>query len=279
MNLRNFIGLIWLFPSVLWSQMDSLPFFAGQPIDWAKTKGVLPKFQQKDLVVRIVRLNNLVYAFEKEGSPAWQDDWHFAEITGDRYVDGIFSGKTKFHKGWHTFVSLGDSAMKYPLKGDFPGYVASLKHGHGGIEMVLRDDPGEGEFITTITHQFWAYGSDRWESAWEIQYVSTTEIPALGNPDQHVLKLPMALRTSPRDLREPAIDYNGDGKPDGMGNVVAEFAPGAKVRRYAIHKEGDLEWSFVTIEGKISPKGLIPAFSRPNVHVAGWIPSGAFLKP
>jgi len=40
-----------------------------------------------------------------------------------------------------------------------------------------------------------------------------------------------------------------------------------------------LEWSFVTIEGKISPKGLIPAFSRPNVHVAGWIPSGAFLKP
>lgn len=268
-----FLGL----PCLIRAQADTLPVIVSQPIDWTKVKAFAPKFQQKDLVVRIVRLNNLMQVFEREGSPAWQDDWHFLELTGDRYIEGLFSGKTKFHKGWHTYFTLGDSALKFPVKFDAPGYIATLKYDKESLELILRDDPGEGEYITDITHYYLRTDRDSIDSRWQVRFVSTTEIPALGKPELHTLKMPMHLRTGPREIREPAIDYDGDGKPDGAGNVVAELAKGSKLLRYAVHREGDLEWSFVMVMNPPAASSVLKPLDRKNVLYAGWIPSGAFL--
>lgn len=274
---RILILLSLALPCLLPAQADTLPVIVTQPIDWVKVKAIAPKFQQKDLVVRIVRLNNLTQAFEREGNADWQDNWHFLELTGDRYIDGFFSGKTKFHKGWHTYFVLGDSALKFPVKFEADGYVATLKYDKKSIDMILRDDPGEGEAVTSITHYHVRTDRDSISSRWQIRFVSTTEIPVLGTPELHQLKMPMQLRTSPREIREPAIDYDGDGKPDGAGNVIAEVAKGSKLLRYAVHREGDLEWSFVMIMSAPAKSSVLKPVERGNVFYSGWIPSGAFL--
>ena len=266
-------------PCLLHAQIDTVPHIVTGQIDWKRTLASAPKFQQQDITVRIVRLNNITGVFEQEGSPAWQADWHYLELTNDRYLDGIYSGQTKFHKGWHTYLTLGDSSFKYPIIFSHHGYLNSMRYDSNGVEMILRQDPGEKEFITEISHHFYDRHKKSMSSRWSMRFVSTTEIPFMApQPDQHVLKMPITLRTSAREVTEPAIDYDQDGRPDAVGNAVAEFPAGARLRRFAIVKENDLEWSFVTFLDPPAPNSVLKPGAGPGTVYAGWIPSGAFLK-
>lgn len=281
MNLRStlLICLAFLAAASAWAQVDTVPRFVGSQLDWVRFTASAPKFQQKDLTVRIVRLNQLTNIYAQESSPAWQNDWHYVYLDGDRLLDGIYCGQTKHYKGWHTIVTMGDSAYKYPVTLDLRGYVSSLRHDSAGMELLMRRDPGDKEYITEITHHYYDFKAKTTVSRWQLCYVSSTEIPALGpQPDQHTLRLTTQLRTSPRQVTEPAIDYDQDGRPDAAGNVVAEFAPGARLRRYAVVREGDLEWSFVVIYAAPKAGSVLKASTHAHAAYAGWIPSGAFLK-
>lgn len=272
------VGLL-LVSGGLYGQVDTLPRIVEGQLDWGKYTAMAPKFQQKDLTVRIVRLNNMTRVYEYEGSAAWQDDWHFIDLNGDRYIDGLYSGQTKHHKGWHTYLSMGDTAFKFPIVLSAPGYVHSAQHDKKGIELILRDDPGEKEYLTDVAHYYYRYGSDTVLSKWQVRYVSSTEIPMMGTaPEQHKLKMPMQLRTSAREVTEPAIDYDQDGRPDAVGNVVAEFPAGARLSRYAVVRQGDLEWSFVLMADPPKEGSVLKAVKGKKVYYAGWMPSGAFLK-
>jgi hypothetical protein len=263
----------------LFAQQDSLPRFAIGQLDWVKLAASAPKFQQKDLTVRIVRLNGLTPLYEQETSAAWQNDWHFVYLNPDRLLDGIYCGQTKQYKGWSTLIALGDSAFNYPLTMRLDGYACSLRQDSTGMELLTRRDPGDKEYLCDITHHYYSFKSRMSQSLWQLRFVSSTEIPVLGpQPDRHKLRQSTQMRTSPRQLSEPAIDYDQDGRADAAGNVVAEFAAGARLDRYAIVREGDLEWSFVVIYGMPLAGSVLKASDHPKAAYAGWIPSGAFLK-
>lgn len=281
MNFRStlLIAVTFLTGLAAQAQVDTLPRFVASQLDWVRFKAGAPKFQQKDLTVRIVRLNQLTKLYEQESSPAWQDDWHFVFLDKDRLLDGIYCGQTKYYKVWHTLIAMGDSAYRYPVTLDLPGYVSSLRHDSSGLELVMRRDPGDKEYITEITHYYHSFKVDTTASLWQLRFVSSTEIPVLGpDPDLHRLRLPAQLRTSPRQVTEPAIDYDQDGRADAAGNVVAEFTPGARLRRYAVVREGDLEWSFVVIYAAPKAGSVLKPGTHAHSAFAGWIPSGAFLK-
>lgn len=261
------------------AQVDTIPRIVASQLDWVRFTASAPKFQQKDLTVRVVRLNDLAVMYSQETSPAWQNDWHYVYLDKDHLLDAIYCGQTKYNKGWRTIVAMGDSAYRYPISLNLSGYVSSLRHDSTGLELIQRRDPGEKEYITEITHHYYNFRTDSAQSRWQLRFVSSTEIPELGpQPDLHTLRLTAQLRTSPRQVTEPAIDYDQDGRVDAAGNVVAEFAPGARLRRYAVVRQGDLEWSFVVIYAAPKAGSVLKASTHPKCAYAGWIPSGAFLK-
>lgn len=263
----------------LMGQSNDLPKLAKGRMNWDKYKKLAPqRMNQKDYAMYMVRMNGLYEWFETEPDQSWIEDFHFFDVNGDRIPDGIYTGTTQYFKGDQTMLMLGDSALSYPLTFSEPGYVQRFVPSDSGIDMTLVREPSGTEYRVFVKRYFYSYAADSARQLWETQYVSTTEIPEyLHDHEPFELKLPTFLRSTPEILNETAVDYDQDGEPDGLGNVVAELKPGAPLFRLWQESGNGQNWSFVMLME--APQGQHLFRLQPNSKVptgyCGWILSEA----
>jgi hypothetical protein len=90
-------------------------------------------------------------------------------------------------------------------------------------------------------------------------------------------QLPTYIRTSPEIRNEPTVDYDQDGIPDGLGNIVGELKPGMPLFRLWQESRNGQSWSFIMLMKEPEGEHLFQAPLRDNVPTGycGWIPSEA----
>ena len=271
--------LLLLFSGHLMAQNDSLPLLAKGRMSWEPYAALAPaRMNQKDYAMYMVRVNGLYEWFETEPDQSWIDDFHFFDVNGDRIPDGVYSGTTKYYKGDRTMLMFGDSSLKYPLAFSEPGYVQDFVPSDSGIVLTLVQEPFGVEYRVYVRQYFYDYAADSARQLWEAQYVSTSEVPAFFQEYQpFALKKPTYLRTSPEVRNEPAIDYDQDERPDGLGNIVAELQPGMPLFRLGEKSGANGNWSFVMLMQLPEGKHMFQAPLRGDVPAGfcGWIPSEA----
>jgi hypothetical protein len=263
----------------LQAQTDSLPRLVKGRMDWKPYAARAPRrMNQKDYAVYMVRVNGLHEWFETEPDQSWINDFHFFDLNGDRIPDGFYSGPTKYYQGDHTMLMLGDSSLKYPVTFSEPGYLYSFTPSDSGVDMTLVKEASGLEYRTSVSRYFYSYAADSASKLWEAQYISTTELPPSRYPHQaFALHLPTYLRTSPEIRNEPGVDYDQDGRPDGLGNIVAELKAGMPLFRVWEESRGGMNWSFVMVMAAPENSPLFPPVGKAKWPIArcGWIPSEA----
>jgi hypothetical protein len=257
----------------LFGQRDTVPHIVTGRFDWAQFKKEMqaPAFQQNDLAIYILRKDSLGDLISQEENGNWIQDFHFVDVNRDRYLDAFYSGATKAKGGFYTYFMRAAADLTYPIKLQASGYVHLLKPDSAGVEFILRDDAHGKGYLHTITEYYYHFRKDSLDTGWQLQMVSTTEVPALAQPQAFVLKYPIQLRTSPRLLNEPPMDYNQDGKNETTGNVVANLEPGLRGFRFAEKEANGQKWSFVVLFD--TPKGthVFKPLKIVQMAYAGWI--------
>jgi hypothetical protein len=275
---RLFALLFCLLPLCTIAQNDTVPRLVAGKFDWVAFKQRIkaPAFQQKDLTGYIMRKDSLTDMLIQEESATWMNDWHFFDVNADRQLDGVYSGATKA-KGMYSYFVMGDSNLTYPVRLKTQGYVHGFDPGKDGIDIVTRTDAHAKEYLHIISAYFYRYATKKATLTWQLQMVSTTEVPETRSPEALTLRLSTQLRTSPRLVNDPAIDYNQDDKPDGLGNIIATLDHGMKTFRLAETETAGKAWSFVLVfdtpAGKHMFKPITPAPGQPPVRMAyaGWV--------
>lgn len=260
-------------PFACMAQRDSVPHIVAGLFDWAAFKQQVkaPQFQQNDLAIYVLRKDSLGELISQEENSNWIRDWHFIDINDDRYVDAFYSGATKAKKGFYTYFMRCDTGMRFPIKLAAPGYVHSLKPSKMGVEFILRDDAQSPRYLHTVSEYFFSFSGDTISRGWQLQMVSTTDVPQLGPMTAIVLKAGGQLRTSPKVTNEPPMDYNGDGKPEMVGNVVANLAPGLRGYRTATREVNGEKWSFIVLLDTPKPPHVFQPIDKLQMGYAGWV--------
>jgi hypothetical protein len=259
----------------LWglAQRDSIPRIVTGKIDWVKVKKEMkaPVFQQNDLAIYVLRKDSLGELISKEENANWIKDFHFIDVNGDRYIDAFYSGATKAKGGYYTYFMRSDTGLQYPIKLQAPGYVHALKSDPKGLELILRDDAHGKGYLHTITEYYYHYFLDSLEIGWQLQMLGTTEVPIMGQGIPFVLKYAGQMRSTPKLLNEPPVDFESDGKYDMTGNVVATMHPGMKGLRFAETVADGRKWCFVILME--TPKGahVFKPMKGVKMAYAGWI--------
>lgn len=122
-----------------------------------------------------------------------------------------------------------------------------------GLEFILRADAVAKSYLHRISEYYYFYSEDSLHMGWQLQMVSTTEVPFMNSPKPFTLAIPNQLRTTPKLQNEPPVNYNQDDKYDGAGNIVAVLESGLHGFKLAEKLvEGNL-WSFVILTD--TPRG------------------------
>lgn len=269
--------LLGLLPVGVWGQRDSVPHLVTGKFDWEGFKRELkaPPFQQHDMTIYVLRKDSLMDLISEEEDAGWMRDWHFVDVNGDRWLDAFYSGSTKARGGYHTYFMRAGAGMSYPIKLDAPGYVHLLKPDAKGLEFILREDAHEKGYLHRITEYYYFHAEDSLAIGWQLQMVSTTEVPALGSPRAFALQHPTQLRTSPKLLNVPPIDYDQDGKHEATGNVVAHLDAGLHGIRVAEKEADGKGWSFVVLLDSLSKVHVFQPQKGVRMAYAGWVLSEA----
>ncbi|MEM7038319.1 MAG: hypothetical protein AAF570_15145 [Bacteroidota bacterium] len=258
---------------------DSIPLIVEGAVDWRPLLRTAPKrMNQKDYAMYMVRKNKLEERFFNELNQNWVNDWHFFDANGDRLVDAVFSGKLDHHEGWYTYMLYGDSALTYPISFEAPGYVHLFEPQAKGLEIILRNDASGKRYLHRINHYFLDTETDSTHHNWEVQIVSTTEVPEKRFTRQpFALYRDVQLRTSPRVANTPTVDYDQDEKPDAAGNIVASYKAGAPCFRYAEMESEGMNWSFVMVLQAPEGKHVFKPIEGLRTGFCGWVPTVALL--
>lgn len=272
----SFLVLL-LLTSPLLAQKDSLPKLVKGRFDWTPYQNLAPKrMNQKDYAIYMVRMNGLEQWFETEPNQDWIQDFHFFDVNKNLFPDAVYSGPTEYFKGDQTLLMFGDSSFKYPLAFSAPGYIHNFVTTTEGIEMSLVEEPAGDEFRVHIRHFFYDYAADSARQLWQLQYLSTTQVPEFFQAHEAFsLRETTYLRTSPELRNDPPIDYDGDEKPDGLGNVVSQALAGQTLFRVHRADYAGESWSFVLLLDPPGGKSLFQVTAAPINAYAGWIPSAA----
>ncbi|HEX2898721.1 MAG TPA: hypothetical protein VHS96_03275 [Bacteroidia bacterium] len=269
-------GLVLLaLAAPLWSlaQRDTVPHIVSGMMDWARYKQQMgaPVFQQNDMAIYILRKDSLGELISQEENAGWIKDFHFMDVNGDRYLDAFYCGSTKARGGHYTYFMRADAGLNYPIKLQAPGYVHQLKGDPKGLEIILRSDAHGKGYLHTVTEYYYYFEADSLEMGWQLQMVSTTEVPIMRSPTAFVLKTPNQLRTTPKLSNEPPVDYDQDDKYDGAGNIVAILEPGLRGFKLAERLVDGNLWSFVTVFDTPRGKHLFKPVPNAQMAYAGWI--------
>lgn len=259
---------------------DSLPRIVAGKFDWEayKQKINATRFQQNDLSIYVLRKNNLSEMISKEENADWIMDWHFFDVNHDRYLDAFYSGATKVRGGYHSYIMLADTGLSYPIIFDAPGYVNDFRPDKEGINLILREDAHGKGYLHKISSYRIDFKSDTAFCLWQLQLVSTTEIPVLGLPEAVQIQQPSQLRTSPQLLNAPAADLDQDGKPDVAGNVIAALEPLTPCFKLAEFKADDFDWSFVLVLNTPKNNHVFQPVKGLRMAYGGWVLTQALQK-
>jgi hypothetical protein len=259
------------------AQRDSIPHIVSGKFDWDKYKQEVnaPVFQQNDLAVYVLRKDSLMGMIAQEESAAWIKDFHFIDINGDRWLDAFYCGATKARGGYQTYFMLADTGLRYPICLDAQGYVHALNPSRSGLEFIIRDDAHGKGYLHTITEYYFTYRSKKLDIGWQLQLLSTTEVPIMRQPEVFELHYPTELRTSPHVIHEPPADYNQDGRPEAVGNVVTPLDAGQPLLRVAAQEVAGQQWSFVIVLTTPSKNQVFKPIQGVRMAYAGWIVTDA----
>lgn len=257
----------------LWAQRDTVPHIVTGMIDWAQFKKSLnaPTFQQNDMTAYITRKDSLGALISEEESSAWTKDFHYADVNGDRYLDAFFSGATKSKGGYYTYFMLADTGLRFPIKLEAPGYIHKITPRKDDIEFILREDAHGKGYLHKITEYDYQYKASKLTMGWQVQMLSNTEVPIMHRHEPYSLRLPTELRSAPRAVNEPPMDYNADGKFESVGNVVAQLDAGTPLLRYAENEINGVKWSFVLVLKAPIKNPIFQPLPAIQMAYAGWI--------
>lgn len=280
MKIGKYLGmlLVLLISGSAWAQQDTLPHIVSGRLNWEPYRSQQPsRMNQKDYAIYMVRMNGLDEWFETEPDQDWIQDFHFFDVNKDRIPDAVYSGSSAYFKGDQSLFLFGDSSFKYPLTFSAPGYIHRFDQQAEGIEVTLVKEPAGSEFLVHNRHYYYAYEADSAKLMWQLQYISTTQIPPVfAQKEAFTLRLPTHIRTTPEVRNEPGIDYNGDQSIDGLGNIVAEIQPGIQLFRLLREDHAGESWSFVMLlEAPAGQSLFLPQENAPINGYCGWIPSSA----
>ncbi|MEM6268258.1 MAG: hypothetical protein AAF998_02420 [Bacteroidota bacterium] len=258
---------------------DSLPQLAAGRLDWGPYRALAPqRFNQKDYAVYMVRVNKFHEIFETDPRQQWVDDFHFFDLNGDLMPDAIYSGSSQYFKGDRSLIMIGDTALQYPITFDQPGYIQALEMADTCLKLTVVQEASGIDYRVNLRRFRYDHATDTATQLWGLQYLSTTQIPPNRNPAVPlVLRRPTYLRTSAEIISEPAIDYDQDGHPDGVGNIIADLQPGLPLLRLWQEIRNGEDWSFVILLEAPSGKHLfsVPPNDKIPQGYAGWLPSKA----
>jgi hypothetical protein len=275
MRFRNSLWVVWmLLPFAGLAQRDTVPHIVSGMFDWAGFKKQVnaPVFQQNDLAIYVLRKDSLGELISQEENSNWIRDWHFIDVNNDRYIDAFYCGSTKAREGYHTYFMRAEAGMAYPVKLSAPGYVHLLKPDKNGLEFILREDAhGKQGYLHRISEYYYFFAEDSLAMGWQLQLVSTTEVPAMGAPRAFVVKLPGQLRTSPRTVDEPPVDYDRNGKPESVGNLIGPLEPGLRGYILAEAETAQGNWSFVVLFDTPGNISLFKPVKGVQMGYAGWM--------
>ena len=273
MKIAQALILILVLPFWAMAQRDSVPHIVTGEIDWAGWKRELkaPDFQQNDMAIYILRKDSLGELISKEEDAHWIQDFHFADVNHDRWLDAIYCGATKAKGGYYTYFMQADSNLQYPVRLRAPGYVHRLDASKQGLEFILRDDAHGKRYLHTITEYYFDFATHKLDTGWQVQMLSTTEVPIMGQAVPFELHFPTELRATPRTVDAPPVDHNQDGKPESIGNVVAQLDARQPLLRLAEHELNGRKWSFVVVLSTPSKNAILQPLQGVRMAYAGWI--------
>jgi hypothetical protein len=261
------------------AQRDSIPHIVAGKFDWSQFKQAVnaPVFQQNDMAIYVLRKDSLMELISKEENSNWIKDFHFIDINADRWLDAFYCGPTKARGGYYTYFMLADTGLRFPIKLSAPGYVHTLTPGKEGLEFILRDDAHGKGYLHTISEYYYNYKTAKLDMGWQVQMLSTTEVPIMRQPERFVLHYPAELRASARVVNEPAVDYNQDGKPESIGNVVAMVDAGMPLLRVAELDIDGRGWSFVLMLATPLKNPIFQPIPDMRMAYAGWVLTEALI--
>jgi hypothetical protein len=265
--------VLLLLPLVNCAQQDTIPRIVAGKFDWAQFKKEVnaPVFQQNDMAIYVLRKDSLTELISKEENANWIKDFHFVDVNGDRYLDAFYCGATAAKGGYFTYFMQADTGLNYPIRLQAPGYVHQLTPSKEGLEFILRDDAHGKGYLHKITEYYFDWKTKQLKTGWQLQMLSTTEVPLMRKPEAFALHYPTELRSTARPVNDPPVDYNQDGKPEALGNVVAVLEAGTPLFRLAETESASGKWSFVIVLATPTKKHIFQPLKDVKMAYAGWI--------
>lgn len=237
------------------------------PLDWAAWETVPPEG-------RAARLRTLGIEPIRTGTGADSggervEDFHFIDFTGDGVEDVIYQGP------WFERTPAGVDALEGTVARMFQvadGRATQVGRHSGGIQRIWRGRPGEA-----ISYRVYSPGCCA-EPEWSVEYLRAAERgppqrwfgyhKLVGRAD---LRMPTRFWDTPRRFTVASEGYVlratpqvkdrvGPGEEDwftwdGRGNVLAEYARGARGTAYAEATDSTGRvWWFVRMDGFTRPR-------------------------
>ncbi len=271
------ILLLFILPFWVLAQRDTIPHIVTGQIDWTRFKQEMkaPVFQQNDMAIYILRKDSLGELISKEENAHWIQDFHFADVNNDRWLDAFYSGVTKAKGGYYTYFMQADTNLQFPVRMQAPGYVHQLTPSKNGLEFILRDDAHGKGYLHTITEYYLDFATHKLDTGWQLQMLSTTEVPIMRQAEAYELHYPTELRATPRIVDAPPVDHDQDGKPESIGNVVAQLDAHQPLFRLAENELNGHKWSFVVVLSTPTLHPVLRPLKSVRMAYAGWIASEA----
>lgn len=249
-------------------------------IDWSSVPGINDDFSKKDAVMGIIRQTNQMTHFVDDAGQTFLNDFHFIDLNGDKFPEAIYMGKTP-KRGWHTTIFTAKD-YRYEVKFDSDGYVGEWNKEGDNYRFVIREDPGEREYLTRISQYRWRTASESDTLLSELVFPGPGKQPNDYFPKPVPAKIgkPVWVRHSPEVVDDPAFDYNEDGRLDGAGNKIAAFPKNHPAMIVSTQKDADgYEWAFIVTPVADPAPGHVFDKIRPGVtFTAGWILEDYLLR-
>ena len=232
----------------LFAQGDTLPRIVGDTVDWEKVKQKTnaPRFNQKDVVMYLIRQQGLAEMFGSEQGDDWVQDFHFTYLNDDPHLDAIYDGETLYWLGSYVILMVGDTVLSYPKVYESRGHMAAFEVQENGIAYLVRKDAYGADYALTVGSYWYDFEKKTNDLLWEVVAVQGENIPSATIREEFKSGKAVRLRMDPLWLEEGTVDLDLDGEADLNGNVTATFKPGSRfVRTHRQQEEDGEAWSFV----------------------------------
>lgn len=246
-SLILFFGTGSIFPN-LYAQGDTLPRIVAGKVDWEKVKQKTnaPRFNQKDVVMYLVRQQGLAEMFGSEQDDHWVQDFHFTYLNDDPHLDAIYDGETMYQLGSYVILMVGDTVLSYPKAYESRGHMASFEVQEKGIAYLVRKEAYGADYALTVGSYWYDFEKQSNTLLWEVIAVQGEEVPVGSVREEFTVNKAVRMRMDPVWLEEGTVDLDLDGEADLNGNVTATFGPGSRfVRTHRMEEEDGEAWSFV----------------------------------